>query len=126
MKQIPVKELIPGMVTAEDILTYDNKMIVPKGVVLTENIISRLEGYSIYYVQTTDNIIDELGSPMIQTGTAPLSGVQMSMDSAIPHISSVSAPKSNKEKIKDSEQFKQFSESYARVEEHYKEMKSKK
>lgn len=124
MKQIPVKELIPGMVTAEDILTYDNKMIVPKGVVLTENIISRLEGYSIYYVQITDNIIDELGSPMIQTGTAPLSGVQMSMDSAIPHISSVSAPKSNKEKIKDSEQFKQFSESYARVEEHYKEMLS--
>ena len=50
MKQIPVTDLRPGMVTAEDILTYDLKMIVPKGVVLTENIISRLESYSGYYV----------------------------------------------------------------------------
>ena len=50
MKQIPVTDLRPGMVTAEDILTYDLKMIVPKGVVLTENIISRLESYSVYYI----------------------------------------------------------------------------
>ena len=49
MKQIPIAELIPGMVTAEDILSYNNKVIVPKGIILTENIISRLEAYSIYY-----------------------------------------------------------------------------
>ena len=42
MKQIPITALIPGMVTAEDILTYDSQLIVPKNVVLTENIISRL------------------------------------------------------------------------------------
>ena len=48
MKQIPIAELIPGMVTAEDILSYNNKVIVPKGIILTENIISRLDAYSIY------------------------------------------------------------------------------
>ena len=60
MKQIPVSELVPGMVTAEDVLTYDFTLIIPKGIVLTENIISRLEGYSIYYIYINDEIVDEL------------------------------------------------------------------
>ena len=64
MKQIPVTDLRPGMVTAEDILTYDLKMIVPKGVVLTENIISRLESYSVYYVHIEDTVVNELNTPM--------------------------------------------------------------
>ena len=64
MKQIPIAELIPGMVTAEDILSYNNKVIVPKGIILTENIISRLDAYSIYYANIEDNIDEELSTPM--------------------------------------------------------------
>jgi putative nucleotidyltransferase with HDIG domain len=64
MKQVPVSELKPGMVTAEDVLSYDMHLVVPKGVVLTENIISRFEGYSIYYAQIEDNLVDELSRPM--------------------------------------------------------------
>ena len=58
MKQVPVAELIPGMVTAEDIIGYDSNIIIPKGVILTENIISRLDSYSIYYVQIIDDIVE--------------------------------------------------------------------
>ena len=43
MRKIPITALTPGMVTAEDILSYDHKPVVPKGIILTENIISRLE-----------------------------------------------------------------------------------
>ena len=69
MKQIPIAELIPGMVTAEDILIHNQKTLIPKGVVLTENIISRLEGYSIYYANIEDNLKNDflqgLSSPMV-------------------------------------------------------------
>ena len=47
MKKIPVSELAPGMITAENVLDYDLKVIVPKGIILTENIISRWENYSV-------------------------------------------------------------------------------
>jgi putative nucleotidyltransferase with HDIG domain len=59
MKQIPVSELTPGMVTAQDVFSCDNKLVVPKGVVLTENIISRFDGYSVYYVQIEDGLLEE-------------------------------------------------------------------
>lgn len=67
MKQMPVKDLQSGMVTAADILTYDSKVAVPKGVILTENIIARLEGYSIYYVCVDDEIVDYLKQPLISS-----------------------------------------------------------
>ena len=76
MKQIPVTDLRPGMVTAEDILTYDLKMIVPKGVVLTENIISRLESYSVYYVHIEDTVVNELNTPMTLSKVLDADAVQ--------------------------------------------------
>ncbi len=107
MKQIPIAELIPGMVTAEDILTYDSRIIVPKGVVLTENIISRLEGYSIYYVHIHENLVEELNQPMICPPPA-------NFDDAAEGSS-----KSNKERIKNSHQFALFQQAFNRCAEHY-------
>ena len=92
MKQVPVTDLRPGMVTAEDILTYDLKMIVPKGVVLTENIISRLESYSVYYVHIEDTVVNELNTPMTLSKVLDADAVQ-----------------TNKEKIRSSLQFSIFS-----------------
>lgn len=93
MKQIPITELTPGMVTAQDILSYDNKTIVPKNVVLTENIIARLEGYSIYYAQIEDKVVEDLSTPM-----ANQSGYLM--ESSISRLHSASHTKSGKEKQK--------------------------
>ena len=67
MRQIPITALTPGMVTAEDIVSYDHVTIVPKGIILTENIISRLEGYSIYYAYIEDDLATDLYSPMTNT-----------------------------------------------------------
>ena len=107
MKQIPIAELIPGMVTAEDILTYDSRIIVPKGVVLTENIISRLEGYSIYYVHIHENLVEELNQPMICPPPANF------------HDAAEGSSKSNKERIKNSHQFALFQQAFNRCAEHY-------
>lgn len=113
MKQTPVTELTPGMVTAEDILSYDLKVIVPKGIVLTENIISRLEGYSIYYAYIEDQIAEDLSKPMTnQPVSIPDTSITGSYDSS---------EKSSKEKLKESTQFQRFSQSFARCAEHYQD-----
>lgn len=105
MKQIPVSELVPGMVTAEDVLTYDFTLIIPKGIVLTETIISRLEGYSIYYININDEIADELSQPIIG----------MSQLQAEPSLLT------NKERIRNSTQFQHFSHDFARCAEHFRD-----
>lgn len=112
MKQIPITELTPGMVTAQDILSYDNKTIVPKNVVLTENIIARLEGYSIYYAQIEDKVVEDLSTPM-----ANQSGYLM--ETSISRLHSASHTKSSKEKTKESRQFERFSHHFAQCSEHY-------
>ncbi|GFI21842.1 cyclic di-GMP phosphodiesterase [Lachnospiraceae bacterium] len=113
MKQIPIAELTPGMVTAEDILTNNQNTLIPKGVVLTENIISRLEGYSIYYA----NIEDDLKNDLLQGLSAPMAANQNI--SATDSLGVDLDNKSNKEKIRDSKQFQHFSQDFERCAEHY-------
>lgn len=114
MKQIPISALVPGMITAEDVLTYDSKLIVPKNVVLTENIISRLESYSVYYVNINDNLADEFYKPM-----APLDS--QDLRSAVDILSFSPQPASSKEKVKNSSAFQRFVKDFTRCEEHFRD-----
>lgn len=57
MKRLRTQELIPGMVTAEDVYTYSNQLILSKGLVLTDKTITKLEFYSILTVRVEDDII---------------------------------------------------------------------
>jgi putative nucleotidyltransferase with HDIG domain len=113
MRQISVTDLIPGMVTAEDILSYDNQLIVPKGIVLTENIISRLEGYSIYYANIEDNIAEDLSKPM-----ANLSSISTDMS-----ITSMLGPGYGSEDnaAMANEEFVRFSQAYAKCSQHFQD-----
>lgn len=109
MRQIPITALTPGMVTAEDIVSYDHETIVPKGIILTENIISRLEGYSIYYAQIEDDLIVDLSTPMANSAL-------LSQDAAIAHL--YNDTDSLAETSVD-RQFQRFSQEFARCAEHY-------
>ncbi|MDE7201541.1 MAG: HD domain-containing protein, partial [Lachnospiraceae bacterium] len=108
--QIPITALTPGMVTAEDIVSYDHETIVPKGIILTENIISRLEGYSIYYAQIEDDIIVDLSTPMANSAI-------LMQDAAIAHLYSDADTPSESPADR---QFQLFSQGFARCAEHYK------
>ena len=105
MKKVSLVELVPGMVTAEDVLNYDMKMVVPKGVVLTENIISRLEAYSIYYVSIENEVVDELYNKSIIS----------------PAKEDTPTTESSKSRIYNSEQFAVFSRDFNQCAEHYKD-----
>lgn len=109
MRQIPIAALTPGMVTAEDIISYDHVTIVPKGIILTENIISRLEGYSIYYAKIEDHLIVDLSTPMADSAI-------LMQDASIANLYNLSntADASNENK-----QFQRFSQGFARCAEHY-------
>lgn len=61
MRRVNTSELIPGMITAEDVYNYNNQLILPKGIILNDRTITKLAFYSIMSVR-----VDE------QTSEAPL------------------------------------------------------
>jgi putative nucleotidyltransferase with HDIG domain len=58
MKKLQPEQLVPGMVTAEDVYNYNSQLIFPKGFILTERAISRLAFYSIPIIRVEDDIVD--------------------------------------------------------------------
>lgn len=57
MKRINTSELLPGMITAEDIYNYNNQLILPKGLILNDKTITKLAFYSIMQVRVEDEPI---------------------------------------------------------------------
>lgn len=55
MKRVRTADLVPGMVTAEDVYSYNGQLILPKGLVLTDKAITKLEFYSIINVRIDDS-----------------------------------------------------------------------
>lgn len=47
MKRILTSQLIPGMVIAEDVLSFQNQLILTKGTVLTDSLITKLDLYGV-------------------------------------------------------------------------------
>ena len=58
MKRIGTSNLTPGMVTAEDIYNYNNQLIIPKGLVLDDKTIAKLDYYSILSVRIEDEKVN--------------------------------------------------------------------
>nr|MBQ8252184.1 HD-GYP domain-containing protein [Lachnospiraceae bacterium] len=54
MKRVNVSNLVPGMITAEDVYTYGNQLIIPKHTILNDKAITRLEFYSIMSIRVED------------------------------------------------------------------------
>ena len=65
MRQLSLNQLAPGMIISEDIVSNDSKIIVPAGVVVTDNIISRLEAYSVFDITVQEEQTDT--QPLLST-----------------------------------------------------------
>ena len=70
MKRVNVSNLIPGMITAEDVYTYGNQLIIPKHTILNDKAITRLEFYSIMSIRVEDAPAD-LPTPAVSSAGAP-------------------------------------------------------
>lgn len=58
MKRIKTSELVPGMITAEDVFNYNNQLVLPKGLILTDKTITKLAFYSIINILVDDEVIE--------------------------------------------------------------------
>ncbi len=54
MRRVATYQLVPGMTVAEDIYNFTNQLILGKGTVLTDDIITRLEFYSVISIYVED------------------------------------------------------------------------
>ncbi len=54
MSKVLTQNLLPGMITAEDIYSYTNQLILPKNLVLTDKAITKLELYSVLSIRIKD------------------------------------------------------------------------
>lgn len=62
MKRVATYQLVPGMKLAEDVYNFKQQLILPKDTVLTDDIITRLDFYSIISVYISDEKNDA-GNP---------------------------------------------------------------
>ena len=94
MKRVKVKELVPGMITAEDVYSYNGQLILPKGLTLTDKVITRLEFYSVLSIRVEDEVaaVEEENLPSMDVSLKP------------PHS----------QLIKQSKEFQEFHESFDR------------
>lgn len=56
MKHVKIDVLVPGMVTATDVLAKNKQLILPKGLTLTDKAIARLETYDIRSIRIEDPV----------------------------------------------------------------------
>ena len=63
MKRLSTLQLIPGMIVAENILTYDHQLVLSKGTVLTDKTITRLDLYGILTIYVEDSTPAPSGAP---------------------------------------------------------------
>lgn len=88
MKQVRIVELIPGMISGEDVYSLSGQLLIPRGVQITPAIISLLSSHALH---------------SIKINTA----VNASITSA-----GIEIPPSYNEKVRSSEEFKQFYQNY--------------
>ena len=67
MRRVATYQLVPGMTVAEDIYNFNNQLVLSKGTVLKDDIITRLEFYSIISIYVEDEIHPDL-EPKKPTG----------------------------------------------------------
>lgn len=66
MKKVQVRNLHPGMVTAEDVFAIDGRLIVPSGVVLTDNVILKLDSFDIFSIRIEDKEVEATSNVSIE------------------------------------------------------------
>lgn len=69
MRRINTSELVPGMITAEDVYSFNNQLILSKGLILNDRTITKLAFYSVLQVRVEDQAV----TPVVDTDPYELS-----------------------------------------------------
>ena len=64
MKKLSTLQLVPGMIVADDVMTPNHQMVLPKDTLLTDSLITKLELYGILTVHVKDDVIPPESEPL--------------------------------------------------------------
>ena len=56
MKRLSITQLVPGMTVAEDVYDLDHELLIQKGTILTDKLITKLDLYGILTIFVEDII----------------------------------------------------------------------
>jgi len=90
LKRVRTSDLRPGMRTAEDVYSFNNQKIIPRNTVLDDNMITRLEFYSVLSIKVSDESEPEE-----------------------PSVHEIPIDSSYSQKVRSSKEFKDFENSFA-------------
>ena len=134
MRRVSTSALTPGMVTAEDVYNYNNKLIVSKGTELNEKSISKLEYYSIINVRVLDEAdlapeeepVETVNiEPVVETVAEPVVEEAKEASKAVPEpapLPVVNEPvDSYAERLRKSVEFQRFEADFQKETEGFKE-----
>ena len=136
MKHVRTEVLQPGMVVASDVISKGNQLIFPKGYVLTEKALSRLETYDIRDIRIEDPVgieVEEITEEELNNAETPevdssvmtfateslmsaLTGLDQELiqENMTPEISVTQQEEpSHFEKLKASREFQAFKQSFS-------------
>lgn len=71
MRKVFARQLIPGMIAAEDIFSLNNQLLIPRGTVLTDSAITILEIYNIFSIRVEDEQILDSLTDLSESETTP-------------------------------------------------------
>lgn len=106
MQRVRTSNLIPGMISAEDVYSYNNQLILPKGTELTDKVITRLEFYSVLAIHVED--------PDYKPHSSVSSELNVTLGDDADTVVFSSTPENTaySEKIKSTTQFKEFKKTF--------------
>ncbi|MCR5249607.1 MAG: HD-GYP domain-containing protein [Lachnospiraceae bacterium] len=127
MKHVRTSVLQPGMIVATDVIANGNQLVFPKGTVLTERAIGRLEAYDIMDIRIEDPVdieVEEIPEDEPDLSSTPGLDDLLGADSVLNALTgmNIEAPDvsvqqqeepSHFEKLKASKEFQAFKESFA-------------
>ena len=105
MKRVRVSDLIPGMKTAEDVYSFNNQLVVEKNVVLTDEIITRLEYHSVLSIRVVDEPVlgQDIPNPSVQNSY---------YEEQSPKFSEMPESLSYSQRVKQTKRFMEFQKSF--------------
>lgn len=104
MIKLAIEKLIPGMIIASDVYTYNDQLVLPKGLTLTDKSITRLRFYSISHINIEESSIPDTETLDIEEKT------KHKTTEFIP--SSNDAPTALSDSVKSSEVFSEFKKTF--------------
>ena len=127
-KRVLTARLVVGMIASEDVHTSDGQLLFTEGTILTEDIIESLKDHSVFAIRIKvgeDGKTPLLGEQISEEGKPEVieklaKGLEVDFAPKEPHLKDA-AKKSHFEAVRETKEYKEFSQSFTETVDHMKD-----